>query len=165
MPIDFAALVIQPCLDTFGRAVQYRPLVSQPGAAPFEILAIFDNEYLAVPAGEAFVSQSVPQVGVRLSHFPVEPAPGDEVLLAAYEAQRTKATGEAWALGQTLYLDGSARATTSPGAQNPRLGTAAADALAGDTTGLVRIERLYPVIEVKPDGQGHAKLMLRETLE
>lgn len=116
--IDFAALVIQPALDCFGREVEYRPHGTQAGFPPFRVVAIADNEYVAVEVAEGLIAQGSPQIGVRLAEFAIAPRAEDHVYFPP----------DVWA--DVPEWSG----------------------------------KLYYVVEPKPDGQGHAKLMLREVL-
>lgn len=75
--IDFDALVIGPCMATFGEAVLYQPIA---GAA-FEITGVFDEAYLEQAGIDATIPGSVsntrPMLGVQLSQFAIEPAQND----------------------------------------------------------------------------------------
>ena len=52
----------------------------------------------------------------------------------------TKASGQVWALGATLYWDYSARNVTTTVASNKMIGAAFAAALSGDVTGSVLLD-------------------------
>lgn len=115
--IDFAALVIAPALNVFGREIEYRPHGSRAGFPAFRVQAIADNEYVAVEIAEGLIAAGSPQVGVMLSQFAIEPAAEDHVFFPP----------DIW--GGTEWAN-----------------------------------RLFLVVEPKPDGQGHAKLMLKEIM-
>lgn len=90
MAIDFDALLAGPLLEIYGLATKptYRPLVSQPGVAAFQVAAIFDRNHqiiLEQVAGSELkapgMSTTTPVVTVSLAHFAVRPATDDEIVI------------------------------------------------------------------------------------
>ncbi|MBS1014486.1 head-tail joining protein [Acetobacter persici] len=80
-PVDFDKLVIGPCNDVFGEAVQYQSALL---GKTITLSGIFDDGYRAVsPLGDlpgqspTHITGSDARIGVRLSLFPVLPAQGD----------------------------------------------------------------------------------------
>ena len=81
MAVDWDALVLGPCLDTFGVPATYMPL----RGASFSITGVFDRYHVEVtldPAQGVPVSTLRPIIGVRDSVFATQPAQGDKVLVA-----------------------------------------------------------------------------------
>ncbi len=77
--IDWAALVVAPCVSTFGEPVIYKPAIG----APFPINGVFDNAYKESTMSEygTEIHTYFPQLGVKLSDFPTPPAQGDQLTI------------------------------------------------------------------------------------
>ncbi len=103
--VDFAALVLGPCMEAFGRdhAITFYPRGVRAG---FAIPGIFDRHGTTITLqGEAAISSRQPRLGVRLSDFaswPNEPQQGARVSI----------DGEVWFV-MDVQPDGLAGATLS----------------------------------------------------
>lgn len=80
---DVDALILQPCVTTFGEVAQgfalplYTPVGGEP---PFAIDGIFDRAYREIdPLTLLPITSAMPVISVRVSQFPVgiEPQQGD----------------------------------------------------------------------------------------
>lgn len=78
--MDFDALVLGACMDTFAVDISVLPLQSQPSVAPYAARGVWTvrNVDIAVE-GEGILSGQNRVLGVRLSEFAVVPVPGDRV--------------------------------------------------------------------------------------
>lgn len=88
MAVDFDLHLNRAVIDTFGSAVIYDPVVSQPGALAFTVQGIFDNETEVVldeiAASElkgAGHSTTAPCLSVRAASFAAAPEPGDRITI------------------------------------------------------------------------------------
>lgn len=80
MAVDFDALVLAPCIATYGEAVVYTP----QGHAAFGLSGVFDSAHSTIDFTEgAPVSTMTPVLGVRLADFPpsIAPLQGDGPVL------------------------------------------------------------------------------------
>lgn len=92
MPIDWSALVLGPCMVTFGEKIGY--LSSTLGQ--HDILGVFDEGYSeldplgrgSLPGAEGFqlgspggITAALPVLGIRLADLPFEPEQGDRVVI------------------------------------------------------------------------------------
>jgi hypothetical protein len=83
MPIDFSALVLGPCMNTFAKGVSVTPIASNPMGAPYTARGIWIVENVTVMADyEAPVSSRNIKFGIKLDDFPFPPAQGDYVTVA-----------------------------------------------------------------------------------
>lgn len=81
MAIDFSALVLAPCMDTFARTFLVRPVVSQPGASAFEARGIYTEQPVDLQLEDGRVlSSTTKTLGIRLSEFQSAPMQGDLIL-------------------------------------------------------------------------------------
>lgn len=80
MPIDFDALVLGPCMATFGEPITVDPLASQPGQAPYQSTGIFSSRSyeVSLPDGSLMMTQ-ITTLGVQLSQFVIPPAERDVI--------------------------------------------------------------------------------------
>jgi hypothetical protein len=80
--LNFAKLVIGPCLTAFGGDWTYTPLKSDPGIMAFVFRGIFEakHEMIEVIDGAQHSTQC-PVVAVRLADLPIVPAKGDELTI------------------------------------------------------------------------------------
>lgn len=78
MPIDWNALVLEPCHATFGEPAVYTP----QGGAPFPINGVFDKAYegIVVLQGEA-VSERMPVLGCKAVDFTTYPKQDDTLVV------------------------------------------------------------------------------------
>lgn len=88
MAVDFDLHLNRAVIDTFGIAVLYDPVVSQPGVSPFTVQGVFDNATEAVldeiAASElkgAGHSTTAPCLSVRTASFSADPEPGDRITI------------------------------------------------------------------------------------
>lgn len=83
--IDFGALVLGPCMNTFARPCIVTPLVSQPGMPAYPargIWSIAPGDMLQ-PDGTTLATD-ICTFGVRAADFVVVPLPGDRVEIPEY---------------------------------------------------------------------------------
>lgn len=78
MPIDFDALVLGPCMDTFAEPITVDPLASQPGVTPYAAQGIFSSRPYDVMLddGSSYQDQ-LTTIGVQISQFAVPPTAKD----------------------------------------------------------------------------------------
>jgi hypothetical protein len=109
MSVDWNTLVIGPTVTVFGDPVAY----TKPGGVSFQIIGVFDQEYLdnnALGAGSleqmgvpGNITSTRPVVGVQLSQFPAgsSPAQGDSLTFvptgASFVVMEVRADGHGWA--------------------------------------------------------------------
>jgi hypothetical protein len=68
MPVDFSALVLSPCMNTFAIAVMINPIKSQPLAAPYPARGVFSSDQTSVMLENgAVLSDQVTTLGIRRS--------------------------------------------------------------------------------------------------
>ena len=103
--------------------------------------SLFSGNNVTLPAPYALTSGQVAQVssiiGVAQGAAAIS---ADVVLVRTGVFTLTKATGQAWALGATLYWDNVARNVTTVLTGNKMIGAVFAAALAGDTVGQVLLD-------------------------
>jgi len=70
MPIDFSALVLTPCMDTFARSIVVDPIASRPGEPPYQTRGIYSSTPFDVQTieGSLFSDQKT-IIGIRLADF------------------------------------------------------------------------------------------------
>lgn len=98
------------------------------------------GERLDVVLGATTASGDVVVAGDILGIATIAGVSGDTVAIdtkGVFECP--KATGQAWAVGNTLYWDATAKNFTTTSTSNKRAGIAAAVQLSADTTGYVKI--------------------------
>jgi hypothetical protein len=85
MAVDFSALVLVPCENTFARPITVNPVASMPGGAAYAARGIWTirNIDIALEDGGILSSDTL-TLGVRLLEFPVEPIKGDQVYIPAH---------------------------------------------------------------------------------
>lgn len=104
--VDFDALVLGPCFETFGESVQptFTPSRSAPGQPSYAIDGIFDRAYQEIQQldGKSAASGLRPILGVRLGQFRVPPEPSDTVYVdkvgILFEIRDVQQDGQGWAL-------------------------------------------------------------------
>lgn len=80
MSIDWNALVLGPCEDTFGVPVTITPVKSMPGAPAYAARGIWTSRTVEIPMDDGTVIRSNNMdVGIRISEFPACPIKGDGV--------------------------------------------------------------------------------------
>jgi hypothetical protein len=80
MPIDFSNEVYAVAFNVFGRPITVLPIVSQPGAASFGGVGIFDSRETDVLAEDgSLFSDSKTILDIRIEDFPMLPMQGDIV--------------------------------------------------------------------------------------
>jgi len=85
VPVDFDALVLKPCEDTFSRPITVTPLMSQPGQPSYAARGIYTKKPVDVATeGGAVFSDHQPTLGIRYSEFQVKPLARDLVAIPAY---------------------------------------------------------------------------------
>lgn len=114
--IDWDALVIGPAVAVFGELVLYQPKAPRWPGGPLvssglqlPVIGVFDAEYLELSPlaiGEMIgmpsnIGSTRPVLGVQMSQFPVPPAQGDLLLVAA--------TGQAFVVAE-VRADGHGHA-------------------------------------------------------
>lgn len=78
--IDFDAFVLTPASQVFQIAVRYTPLISQPGAPPFDTYGVYSSGPIDVELqNTAIFSDQQTSLGVRLRDFAADPQEGDLV--------------------------------------------------------------------------------------
>jgi hypothetical protein len=78
MPIDFSNEVYLVAFNTFGRPITVMPVASQPGAASFAAVGIFDSRETDVLTEDSSIfSDSKTILDIRMEDFSVEPMQGD----------------------------------------------------------------------------------------
>lgn len=99
MAIDFDALVLGPCRDTFGEKATYKPATG----ASFAISGVFDEAYrelTLLDTGDA-TSSDIPVLGVRLADFPAPPAQNDKLTIVSVNStfivKEVRPDGHGWA--------------------------------------------------------------------
>lgn len=93
-----------------------------------------------VPAPAAVKSGDGLLVGTLFGFCGADAALNDNVALyTAGEYKVNKATGQAWAVGQTAYWDDTAKKVTTTVGANTKIGVAIAAAATADTTGNIRL--------------------------
>ena len=103
--------------------------------------SLFSGYNVTLPAPYALQSGQMAQVGSIIGVAQAAAAAAADVVLVRHGVfTLAKATGQAWALGATLYWDNAARNVTTVVATNKMIGAAFAAALAGDTTGSVLLD-------------------------
>ena len=103
--------------------------------------SLFSGNNVTLPAPYALTSGQVAQVGSIIGVAQGAAAiSADVVLVRTGVFTLTKATGQAWALGATLYWDNVARNVTTVLTGNKMIGAVFAAALAGDTVGQVLLD-------------------------
>lgn len=82
MAIDFDALVLKPCQDTFAKPMLVMPLASQPSVPVYPARRISSKRPVDIALeGGGVLSSDETRLGIRLSEFPIPPVPGDRVSL------------------------------------------------------------------------------------
>ncbi len=103
--------------------------------------SLFSGNNVTLPAPYALTSGQVAQVGSIIGVAQGAAASGADVVLVRQGVfTLTKATGQAWAIGATLYWDNAARNVTTVLTGNKMIGAAFAAALAADTVGQVLLD-------------------------
>lgn len=101
---------------------------------------IQDGIALDLVAPAALVSGQVFKIGAIIAIAAIDAASG--ATLAGYVQgcyTVPKATGAAWAVGDTLYWDDTAKNFTKTATSNTKAGYAIAIAASGDATGIIRL--------------------------
>ena len=104
MPIDFDALVLGPCMDTFAEPITVDPLASQPSAPPYTAQGIFSSAPYDVPLADGTLYQDQrTTIGMQISQFSVPPTAKDLITVRGvqYIAADAQADGQG---GLTLTL-------------------------------------------------------------
>jgi predicted RecA/RadA family phage recombinase len=98
-----------------------------------------------VPAPAAVKSGDGLLVGTLFGYCGADAALNEIVALhTAGEYKANKATGQAWAVGQTVYWDdGAKKVTTASTSGNTKIGVAIVAALSADVTGSIRLNGSY----------------------
>ena len=103
--------------------------------------SLFAGNNVTLPAPYALTSGQLAQVGSIIGVAQAAAAAAVDVVLVRQGVfSLTKATGQAWALGATLYWDNVARNVTTVLTGNKMIGAVFAAALAGDTVGQVLLD-------------------------
>jgi hypothetical protein len=87
--IDFDALVLAPCEDTFAIPVTVTPIASQRGAPPYAARGIFASRALQIAVEDgAMLADQQTTLGIRFADFPVPPLADDRFVIkgVTYEA-------------------------------------------------------------------------------
>lgn len=98
--------------------------------------------HLTVPAPAGGVAGGDPVLIGALFGFAVTDAVANDPVVIVTEGvfEAPKATGAAWAVGDKLYFDSTAKNLTGTVSTNKLVGYAVAIAASGDATGLVKID-------------------------
>lgn len=98
MPVNFANLVLSPCMEVFARVLTVDPITSRPGELPYQARAIFTSVDLSVPSMDGVELSDVRTwIGIRLADFTgPPPAARDRVTLDGirYDIQDVMADGQ-----------------------------------------------------------------------
>ena len=103
--IDFAALVLGPAMDAFGRPITVTPTKSQPGAPAYAttvagaaLTGVYASKKVEIQLENGLFHSTVqPTLGLRLADFAVPPRQGDLVTIPA--------SGLSPALGAFAFAD------------------------------------------------------------
>lgn len=80
--IDFDALVLAPCEDTFGKPIMVSPIASQRGRPPYAARGIFASRAQPVALEDgATYSDQLTTLGIRFADFPVPPVANDRITI------------------------------------------------------------------------------------
>lgn len=114
MSLDFAALVLGPAMQAFGKPFTVTPSASLPDAAPYRVCGIWEEQHVDIQTMDGGVlSSNTIDLGIKLDDFTAVPQQGDMVALTSVRDWRPELLGN------------------------------------------------YIIDDVKPDGQGGAKIMLK----
>ena len=103
--------------------------------------SLFAGNNVTLPAPYALTSGQLAQVGSIIGVAQAAAAAAADVVLVRQGVfSLSKATGQAWTVGATLYWDNAARNVTTTVATNKMIGAAFAAALTADTTGSVLLD-------------------------
>lgn len=78
MPIDFQAMVLGPCMDTFARPVTVTPVKSQPLVAQYDSRGIWEVTAIDIVTedGGSMQSRNI-KLGIQFNDYTIIPAQGD----------------------------------------------------------------------------------------
>lgn len=111
---DFSDLVLGPAMDAFGETIVIDPIVSQPGALPYQCRAVFTSRPLDVVLDDgSIVADQRTEIGYRLSEFTVPPTGRDLVTIRGVQYVGVSAHFDGQG-GGTLILRKTKPAGTTP---------------------------------------------------
>lgn len=107
--MDFASLVLGPCMDVFADPIMLTPTKSQPQAAAYPAQGIFAQKPVRIETenGGYLISLET-TLGIRLADYPVPPKQGDSLV-------RSGVTWFVW----SVTLDGQGGASLHIQTQRP----------------------------------------------
>jgi hypothetical protein len=108
VPVDFDALVLAPCMNTFAVSFTVEPVASQPRGVPYAARGVWAVRNVDVDTQEGITSTEVRTLGVRISEFPVLPIARDRILFqdAAHMITDVDEDGQGGAVLTLAELDG-----------------------------------------------------------
>lgn len=78
--IDFNALVLGPCMDTFAFAAKVFPVAGGPGAAAFDIRCVYTSRPIDVQMQDGMIlSDQETSIGVKLDEIAMPIVRGDRI--------------------------------------------------------------------------------------
>ena len=76
--MDFEGLVLHPATNVFAITIRVTPLVTQPGAPPYDARGVYSSSPVDVMMGnDTIFSDQSTKLGIRLREFAVPPDRGD----------------------------------------------------------------------------------------
>jgi len=96
MTVNFANLVLNPCMTVFARTITIDPVWSQPGSPPYKARGILTSVPFDIATMENVeFSDQKTTIGIRLADWEGKPAPGprDILIIDNPEIDRFPATG------------------------------------------------------------------------
>lgn len=77
--IDFASLVLGPCMDVFARPIIVIPLVSQPRQPAYTARGIWSSKPVDIQLEDGILSTQEHTLGLKIADFTILPKQGDRV--------------------------------------------------------------------------------------
>jgi hypothetical protein len=106
--LDYNQLVLLPVQNIFSRPVQFTPYGSQPGKQPYMARGVFVTTPMdVVTEANVVFSDQKTALDIRLTEYPIPPAPRDWVFVPAHMSMPAKGPFEV--LDVDEFHDGRAR--------------------------------------------------------
>ena len=87
MGVDFSALVLKPCMNTFAVNVMVTPYASRPqDLTPYPARGVFKSKIEIITTGAGMHSTVQPTLGIRLSEYPIPIMQRDQIEILPNQA-------------------------------------------------------------------------------